>query len=141
MKKLLLLLICVCGLASTNFAQSSSEIQLWQNQHPELLLMKQEQFYLLPKSTQVKIESKVVFFENLSAALQAEKSNSTHSIQPKDEEQTIIKNWLGLHPDVKVIPKSIYDTLSEERITMYQSISSLFLEGETITARDIQNYH
>lgn len=140
MKKLLLQTICICALAGTSSAQSTLDVQQWQSQHPDMLLMKKEQFEILPKSLQDKISAKVVFYENISTVLVEEKSAMANSLVQKEEDLLLIKNWMALNPDVKIIPRSVYDALPIERQEMYQSMASMILQGETITVRDIQNY-
>ena len=140
MKKLLLQTICICAFAGTSSAQSTFDVQQWQSQHPDMLLMKKEQFEALAKSLQDKITAKVVFYEDISSVLTESKSSSANSIIQKEEDLLIIKNWMALNPDVKIIPRSMYDALPIERQEMYQSMASMILEGETITVRDIQNY-
>jgi hypothetical protein len=140
MKKLLLQTICICAFAGTSSAQSTLDVQQWQSQHPDMLLMKKEQFESLPKALQDKITGKVVFYENIATVILEEKSAVANTLVQKEEDLLIIKNWMSQNPDVKIIPRSMYDALPLERQEMYQSIASMILEGETITVRDIQNY-
>lgn len=140
MKKLLLQTICICAFAGTSSAQSTLDVQQWQSQHPDMLLMKKEQFDALPKSLQDKITGKVVFYENIATVILEEKSAVANTLVQKEEDLLLIKNWMSQNPDVKIIPRSMYDALPLERQEMYQSMASMILEGETITVRDIQNY-
>jgi hypothetical protein len=142
--KLLLLLIVAFGMGNA-FAQTPSEIQQWQSSHPDMLLMSETNYNHLSKEMQTKLKDKVVIYtENANLQLvTADKANSQDvlEVQLMEADADLIKTWIATNQNVKVVPKSIYESASTEIQQLYDDNHSLILKGETLTKEDVINYH
>ncbi|PIE86712.1 MAG: hypothetical protein CSA03_03850 [Bacteroidetes bacterium] len=66
-------------------------------------------------------------------------SSTSRSLISK-EYASEIKTWLYYHPDVKIIYKDHYDSLSTEDQEKYNSHGVVIVEGKALTIEDIENY-
>lgn len=60
------------------------------------------------------------------------------SLKPVD--QQYVKEWLALHPEVKIVTRSLYSASSENIRNEYDKSRCLILSGEVVTREDILNY-
>ena len=58
----------------------------------------------------------------------------------REDEAQEIKDWLGQHPDLKIIPRSFFDSLNATEQQVYVQHDAMILIGETVTLEDIRNY-
>lgn len=149
MKKYILLMCVACCQFAYNeaFGQSDSRIAAWVSTHPSVHIFSEANYNQLSSDFKSKLKDQVIVYKNkltfddLMAYDELEKSDPVSSqtaIKTKDAQ--IIKNWLGTHPDIKIIKQSEFQTMTEERQTMYQSAEALILNGEYLTIEDIANY-
>ena len=68
------------------------------------------------------------------------KSENDQSHKPaKTEDLAIIKNWSATNSGVKIVPRSMFDTIEPERQQFYlEDPNCLVLEGEWLTVKDIE---
>lgn len=140
MKKLLLPFICFFGFISLGSAQTSTEIQFWQSKNPDKILMKQSVFNQLTLEKQEKISNKVVFLENLTQEFLSSVNKSASSPLTGIEEEAFIKEWLALHPEIKIVNRSVFMTADSQQQEAYLNLNCMILKGEEITVEDIENY-
>jgi hypothetical protein len=126
---------------NVSYSQSPSEIQQWQSLHPGFLLMTVSNFEKLPLTLQEKLKDKVVFYTPESDQKIASISVDSSPKQSTDESAlTQLKMWKVTHPDVKIVPRSVYLSATPEQQLSYTENHCLILIGEVITASDISNY-
>lgn len=65
--------------------------------------------------------------------------NSSEKSKPHTDDQ-FIKDWLGYNQQVKIVTRSYFESLNEERKQVYIDYNCLILAGEKITIWDIKNY-
>ncbi len=104
--------------------------------------------FINAQEAEFKIESDV--FNNLSVDLQNKllpfltatvietvETDNTISL----EEKTLIKNWLVLHKELKIVKRSFYDSLSQDRKIAYNfPFQIIILDGEQLRYSDILKY-
>lgn len=142
--KVFLLLIGV-SITPALLAQNDRQaIQQWQSSHPATILISAERYNGLSQQEQQLLGSDVIVFQEKITLAQLEQydvaKNGALASKPaaKDEEPELVKQWLGMHPDVKIIPRSLYDSLPDEQRLAYDQPYCMILQGETITAKDIE---
>ena len=150
MKKHILLLgvLCFQYATTTAFGQQNSSIAQWISAHPSVHIFSEKNYERLDEEFKTKLKGKVVVYQDqltldlLNAYDPLEKTDevSTGTYTKEDPDASVIKEWLGLHPGIKILKQSEFQALTEERQELYQSIEALILIGETITIQDIQNY-
>lgn len=79
-------------------------------------------------------ESLIVQFNN------ANKTNQSTEYSLKPEEQQFVKEWLSVHPDVKIVKRSEYLASPENIQNEYTKSACMILLGEIVTREDILNY-
>ncbi len=144
MKKALLLLtasIAVC----TSHAQNSSEIAAWMSQHPTTYVISEANYDKMSQARKDQLQDRIIVYKNEITIEQLVahaplKSTSAQSNTARDSDLAEIKEWLALNPDVKILQRSQYNSMTEADQTMYQEIHALILIGEEITVQDIRNY-
>lgn len=125
---------------------SQNTVSDWQNEHPDILLMKQSTFNTLSPSIRTQLEGHVLVYKDIPAiedleAFSGEEKKAPDHTTPTDGDAQYIKNWLGMHQEVRIVPRSVYDSASPETLQAYETVHALILAGEKITIADIQNYH
>ena len=146
-KYTLLLFVLFVQVTNQLIAQQDLQIQEWVSKHPSVLIFSETNYQQLQPELKSKIQDRVVVFkgelkyEDLQSFEHSNKSNLISSQTMKSEEEAqLIKNWLAFHPDIKIITRSEFQAMDEDRREIYQSAGSLILIGEYITAEDIANY-
>lgn len=132
-----------CGLKAQN---DRTAIQQWQSLHPTTLLISSERFYSLSETERQLLGNDYIVFQDEISLEQlkqheAVKSGVASSKQPvsKDADAVAIKQWLGAHPDVKLVPRSYFDALNADKQQLYsENPYCLVLQGETLTVKDIE---
>lgn len=127
--------------SNMSYSQTPAEIQQWQNLHPGFLLMTVANFESLPSALQTKLKQKVVLFtpeseQKLTGITLEPIPNKTIDVATENR----LKEWRALHPDVKLIPKSVFLAASTEQQLSYQQSNCLILAAETLTISDLPNY-
>ncbi len=134
----------------TIYAQSS-EINNFQNNHPEVEFISQETFNNLSLD-EIKLlgNNFILFNQNIeSCDLSQFESNSQkennslkqkNKIKSTEEDNLEIKIWKKNHPDVKIVKRSEFDALSPQDQINYTNFECMILIGEIITIQDILNY-
>lgn len=130
------------------FSQTTKEIlHQFQQQNPSISFYDAQVFASLSKEQQDRLKDRVIVFQGdiLSSNLTAwsnEKSNTLLTQQKwSAEETTIIKNWLALHQEVKIVPRSMFLEGNEAMRSEYLANDCLILQGETLSMDDIQQYN
>ncbi|WP_343747597.1 hypothetical protein [Fluviicola sp.] len=129
------------------FTQQDSRILEWVSGHPSVYIFSEANYSQLSSDFKSKLQDRVVvykdklLFEDLIAFDGLEKAEAVSmNSELKDEDVQLIKNWLAFHQDVKIIRRSEFQTMPEERKNLYQSENALILIGEYLTVQDITNY-
>ena len=119
-------------------SQSTNEIQKFQNQHPDKIVLTKAYYFSLSEELQEKLQSTVVFDDEID---QQEITVSEGLITKNNSTKVNPKQWVILHPEVKIVSRSVFDSSNEELQQIYIDFNSLILIGETLTQTDIDNYH
>jgi len=139
-----LLLSCVLGVTASCIAQNSQEITKWVSLHPDVYLVSTENYNSVSQEMRDKIGSNILVYDGKLTMESIEHFDQSKSLNKetiiREDEAQEIKNWLGQHPDLKIIPRSFYDSLTETEKQAYILHGALILAGETITLEDIRNY-
>jgi len=145
MKSIYLLLFGALN-ATVACAQNDQQaIQQWQSAHPTTLFISAERFNALSSQEQELLGSDLIIYQDkISLALIEQhealvKSEKDQSQKPvKTEDLAIIKNWTANNPDVKIVPRSVYNAAEQDRQQVYtENTNCLILEGEWLTVKDI----
>lgn len=144
-------LLLLCGSLFTGISQAQSEqqaIQQWQSLHPNTQIVSEDRFNAMSDDERSLLGKDVIVYKDkitlsvLEAYDLKEKSiesNQTHKISPEDS--YFIKRWLATNSDVKIIPKSVYEAMNEERKLVYsENPRCMILKGETLTIKDIEDF-
>ncbi len=134
--------MCACASA---FGQTSDNVSSWASQHPDVYLISFENYSVLSQDMKDKLGTNVLVYngsltmENIEAF---EQTKSIPSEKPSSEvaDGQEIKNWLGQHPDLKIVPRSLYNSSDATTQQAYLEHGAMILIGETITLEDIHNY-
>ena len=149
MKKLLLLLIFACPYYAVR--AQNDEISQFQRQHPEISFISQDRFNTFSHEEIILLSDNYIVFEDkikLSDILKSNphptnKSNIPDPIEGTDTSSDAleqIKNWIGIHQNVKIVKHSEYEIASQDLRNEYQNNHCLILIGEVITHLDIELY-
>lgn len=117
----------------------------WQRLNPRVICMKLSEFNQLSPDQQSVISNHVLLFEgelDISdiERYESEHTNSSSKVQYMEGVSGELKTWVFHHPEVKIIPRSIYDTLSDEDQQKHDMSGTMILKGEVLTLKDIQYY-
>lgn len=141
MSKSIILLIFSLGA----FISQSQSIQEWQKKHPDVLLIKEadatEDYIKTLDKKDIKyiIYSGELKIEAIDIAEISNEKSSVYSINNLNGDA--IKKWLAVHKDVKILPRSYFDSLPENKKDVYLTNGALILTGEELTYEDIQRYN
>ncbi|ASS48156.1 MAG: hypothetical protein A3D31_00280 [Candidatus Fluviicola riflensis] len=133
--------------ASVACAQEDQQaIQQWQSAHPTTLFISAERYSSLSSQEQQLLGSDLIIYQDKISLAMIEqhealtKSENDQSTKPsKIEDQVIIKNWSANNPDVKIVPRSIYDAAEPNRQQIYdENPNCLVLAGEWLTVKDVE---
>jgi hypothetical protein len=144
MKKALLLLTASIAVYSSH-AQNSNEIAVWMSQHPTTYVISEANYDKMSQARKDQLQDRIIVYKNeitieQLVAYAPMKSANAQSDPARDSDLAEIKEWLALNPDIKIIQRSQFDSMSQNEQTMYQEIHALILIGEEITVQDIRNY-
>ncbi|MDH4471844.1 MAG: hypothetical protein QE487_04505 [Fluviicola sp.] len=146
MKSIYLLLFSALNVSVVCAQNDQQAIQQWQSAHPTTLFISAERYNALSSEEQHLLGSDLIVYQDkISLALIEQhealaKAENDQSQKPtKTEDLAIIKNWKATNPDVKIVPRSMFDTIEAERQQFYLEDSNcLILAGEWLTVKDIQ---
>lgn len=144
-------LLLFCGVLCAGYSQAQTEqqvIQQWQNAHPATQFVSEERYATLSKSERDLLGDDIIVYKDqiTLSLLEAydQQSKSTETIEEASislEHKQLIKNWLATNPDVKIVPRSVFDTADESRRLVYsENPRCLVLEGENLTVKDIERF-
>lgn len=130
------------------FSQQEAAIQQWQSAHPTTLLISAARYASFSDEEKVLLGTDYILFENkvtldlLQQYEQAKNAEMSEKEPAKEEDQQMIKDWLGTHQDVRIVSRSSYVAFSPERqqYCLDRPLEILILQGETITVKDIESY-
>lgn len=146
MKRALLRLLPAFMLCMNVFSQEEAAIQKWQSAHPTTLLISAERYAGFTEEEKALIGTDFILFQDkvtIELLQKSEQSKSTGNIATlKEQDEQIIKDWLGSHQQVKIVKRSSFDAFAPERqqYCLERPLEILILEGETITVKDIESY-
>lgn len=143
-----LLLLCGSLLAGISHAQSERQaIQQWQSRHPNTQLISEQRYASLSDEERSLLGKDILLYKDKITLTKleeydlAEKANQSSQLEIKQEDKVILKNWLAENSDVKLIPRSYYNSLEDSRKVFYdQNSRCLILEGESLTLKDIEQF-
>jgi PHD/YefM family antitoxin component YafN of YafNO toxin-antitoxin module len=146
MKSIYLLLFGALNATVVCAQNDQQAIQQWQSAHPTTLFISAERYNALSLQEQELLGADLIIYQDkisLAVIEQHEaliKSENDHSQKPtKTEDLSIIKNWTANNPDVKIVPRSVYDAAEDDRKQVYsENTNCLILEGEWLTVKDIE---
>lgn len=144
-------LLLFCGILYTGYSQAQTEqqaIQQWQNAHPATQFVSEERYATLSKSERDLLGDDVIIYkEKITLSLleaydlQSKSTSTNEEATLSYEQKQVIKNWLATNPDVKIVPRSVFDAADESRKLVYtQTPRCLILESETLTVKDIERF-
>ncbi|GEM_PF-4253201 len=149
MKKILILFFFSCSYYFT-IAQNI-EISQFQHQHPEIAFISQERFNSFSQDEiNLLADNYIIFNDKITQSDLSKftsninnKSSNSDPINGTDTSSDVlnqIKNWLSVHPNLKIVKHSEFE--SESILTQNEYINNhcLILIGEVITYLDIELY-
>ncbi len=130
------------------FSQEDAAIRQWQSSHPTTLLISTARYASFSEEEKALIGTDYILFEDkvtleLLEQYEQAKSGGMSAKKPvKEADQQVIKDWLGTHQGVKIIPQSTFAAFVPERqqYCLERPLEILILEGESITLKDIEGY-
>ncbi|HLP56239.1 MAG TPA: hypothetical protein VK151_14475 [Fluviicola sp.] len=130
------------------FSQEDAAIRQWQSAHPTTLLISKARYASFSEEEKALIGTDYILFDDKVTLELLEQSEQSKSVgmsakKPvKEEDQQLIKDWMGTHREVKIIRQSAFAAFSPERqqYCLERPLEILILEGESITLKDIEGY-
>jgi hypothetical protein len=139
------ILIFFLGISTIGLSQTE-KIAEWQRIHPNVIFIEKNDF--TPE-----FEEKLSALNQEFILYQGEISiNEINSYETKAYEKSTagqirqdggnqeIKDWLGQNQTIKIVPRSYYDSTTNDERDLLLSINALILAGEKLTITDIYNY-
>ncbi len=81
-----------------------------------------------------------VIYDEESMVQEVQKDNFLDQEKEVDTSEDLIKTWLKYNAHIKVLPKSYFNQLTQEKKELYIQSGALILKGEVITIKDIEDY-
>lgn len=94
-----------------------------------------ENFALLPQSIQDKIKNEVIVVNALSEVIA--KENKTDNF---DYEGNYIKQWMGMHQEVKILNEEEYSSLNSQELLKLNGFDVMIIAGEKPTLEEIKKF-
>lgn len=149
MKQLLLLFIFACSCYVLK--AQNDEIYQFQRQHPEIVFISQDRLNSFSNEEIILLaDNYIVFNDKITlsdlskfTSNSTNKSNSSDPIEGTDTSSDVfnqIKNWIGVHQNVKIVKHSEFEAESLTNQNEYINNHCLILIGESITYLDIELY-
>ncbi|NVK63027.1 MAG: hypothetical protein HWE22_00520 [Flavobacteriales bacterium] len=126
--------------------ENKESLSAWVNSHPSVVIMDESDYSSLSEEKKILLGEEIILFngELTPDDIQKYESKQTDSSTSRslisEEYASEIKTWLYYHPDVKIIHKDQYDSLSAEDQEKYNSHGVVIVEGKALTIEDIENY-
>lgn len=128
-------------------AVAQSDIPAWQAEHPELIFIEKNDLpkfdptFLALYERQVIVFSKAITQADIDGWILREKTRSQDAVPtPVEQQDQLVKNWLGENPDVKLVPFSAAQQMTDSERSQLSADGALFLIGEKLTVEDIHAY-
>lgn len=125
----------------------SQDITTWIEQHPHVLLInsRDASTEFLEKLNEASAGYIIYTDEVTSQDIELYEQNQfakgqSEHLDYKSGDAEFVKMWLALHPDVKIIPHDIYESMSTTEQLSYQTNGSMILDGNVITLADIERF-
>lgn len=146
------LLLLLLGSLYTGISQAQSEqeaIRQWQSLHPNTQIVSEDRFNSMSQGERLLLGNDIIVYKDkiTLSQLQAYDVNSEKSLESSQanklslEEKGVIKVWLVENSDVKIVPRSVYDSADDARKQLYsENPRCLILEGESLTVKDIERF-
>ncbi len=141
-----ILLLFSTGVLSIGCYSQQSEIADWQKKHPHVLFVEQGDYTPEFKAQLDAFNREVIVYDNEitmdvieAYASQTYEKTTLYSTERINEAYEI-KVWLSQHPDLKIVPRSLFSEQSEKDRDFLIDSGVMVLNGEKITLQDIENY-
>ena len=145
MRKSLLLISLLS--VSNAFSQQVDNLSSWQKTHPQVVVIEKLDYtHLTDEQKLILGENLIIFDKEFTQAdiekYEANKLNQSDvsRTQISEEDAGEIKTWLHFHPDVKILHREYYDSLSAIDRELYDAHEVVIIEGKVLTIQDIENY-
>lgn len=129
-------------------AQSNNEIEIWIENHPNIVLIEKSNLESFTSSQIEKLNGNFIVFDsdiksddikNFEARTEFQVNNS-HLENSKINEAQEIKNFLAKYPYIKIVKQSEYLSEPSDIQREYVANACLILIGEEISIHDVKNY-
>jgi hypothetical protein len=126
--------------------QAQSNTKQWKSANPTVLLIEESDVTPdLLKSLEDNKSSYIIYTNELKQSdienFEASLKDNSEQLRMRESEAEVIKIWFGEHPDVKIIKRSDYNNLNDDKKAIYEGEHALILETDVITLQDIENYN
>ena len=123
-----------------------SEIADWQKKHPHILFVEQADYTPEFKAQLESLNREVIVYTdeitmdviNSYTSVFQEKTTLSNAVRIEDLDA--IKVWLSQNQDLKIVPRSVFNSESESYQNEILESDALVLQGEKITLEDIEIY-
>lgn len=141
-----LLLISLLSVSNV-FSQHTDDLSSWQNSHPQVVVIEKLDYAHLTDEQKLLLGENLIIFDKEFTQADIEKYETDKLNHPdvsrtfiSEENASEIKTWLYFHPDVKIVYRDYYDSLSIADKELYDAHGVVIIEGKVLTIQDIENY-
>ncbi len=129
--------------------ETNSAVSLWINDHPDVIFIEENNLGNFSSEELAKFSGKYIVFREEILEQDILKydphfldktAQNKEELSSKKTEADQIKEWLGRYPHVKVVKQSEFLAQPIHIQREYAERKCLILQGEEITATDINNY-
>jgi hypothetical protein len=144
--KIKLLLPAVLLLCAGSLHAQDPAVLRFQQAHPEVIcieaadLPRFDPYFLETYRSHILVFEKELRPADVEAFQMRQKAGVATPNVAIVHQQQEIKDWLGMHPDVTIVPQSVAIGLTDAERLALEEIGALFLIGEEVTYEDIRNY-
>jgi hypothetical protein len=138
-------------LSSFSIFCQGQKVQEWQEHHPDVVFIEHNDFSDFSIEQAELLGDKIIVYNttismaDISLYESAVKTNFAENtavqIASDLEGSLDVKTWLAQNRTVKILKRSFFDSLSQERRDIYINANAMILFGENITLADIQAYN
>ncbi len=141
-----LLIFLSAGIFSVVCHAQQNEIADWQKKHPTVLFVEQSDYttefqqQLASLNREVIVYQGEITMEDINSYTTVHQEKSTIFNAEREEDLEAIKIWLSQNHGLKIVPKSLFNTQTQEEQNFLIQSGAMILQGEKITLQDIENY-